>query len=52
MIRDYKIEQYTCSFKVPTKDRRPNTIIAVCIHRLVMINIERSETAQKSALEI
>ena len=27
-------------------------IIAVCTYRLVMISIERSETAQKSALEI
>ena len=27
-------------------------LIAVCIYRLVMISIERSETAQKSALEI
>ena len=27
-------------------------IVAVCICRLVMISIERSETAQKSALEI
>ena len=26
--------------------------IAVCIYRLVMISIERSETAQKSTLEI
>ena len=28
------------------------SIIAVCTYRLVMISIERSETAQKSALEI
>ena len=27
-------------------------IIAVCTYRLVMISIERSETAQKSTLEI
>ena len=28
------------------------TIVAVCTYRLVMISIERSETAQKSTLEI
>ena len=28
------------------------SFIAVCTYRLVMISIERSETAQKSALEI
>ena len=27
-------------------------MIAVCTYRLVMISIEKSETAQKSALEI
>ena len=29
-----------------------NTFTAVCTYRLVMISLERSETAQKSALEI
>ena len=43
---------FVSHFSVNNRLRPTADIIAVCTYRLVMISIERSETAQKGTLEI